>query len=296
MEILGSDGQLLFVDLESVESYIVFDQTIEKDTFFQDSASNRLIIIPTGFPMEPGEFHVADQEIAAVTMSYGLNEHVSFWSGISIPGLLLNVRYIASFTQNLAVSFGSFAGFSWVETDGDSLPGVVIPYTIGSWGDPNNNVTIGGGPLIYVDFKSDPVMDLSGAACVIGGKKVLTSTTSLIFENWIVWGPRNDYNPLSLVPVSISEDLSSDKYDEFWSSVPSMLFPAVCFRIAGERLSWDIGVVVPLMISNEEEITVEADEEDDSTHFWQNTAFKLMGPFDEVIIPIPILSITYRID
>ena len=104
VEIVGKDGQLLFIDLDSVESYIVYSEELEKETFFQDSASNRLVVMPTGFPMETGEFHVADQEIAAVTMSYGLNEHVSFWSGISIPGFVLNARLIASLVPTVAVS------------------------------------------------------------------------------------------------------------------------------------------------------------------------------------------------
>lgn len=101
--------------------------------------------MPTGFPMETGEFHIADQEIIAVTASYGLNEHVSFWAGLSIPGFLFSARYILSPVDNFALSVGSFAGLSWME---NLQAGALLPYLLASWGEPDNNVRIGGSPVI----------------------------------------------------------------------------------------------------------------------------------------------------
>jgi hypothetical protein len=295
VEVVDRDGLILFIDIQSIETYIVFDQTVTKDTFFQDSASNRLIVMPTGFPMEPGEFHVADQEIAAVTMSYGLSEHISFWSGISIPGFLMNARYTASFTPTFAVSFGSFAGLSWIGNEDGSHTAGIIPYCIASWGEPNNNITVGGGPLIVYDLGSNQSPELPGVIGVFGGKKVITATTSLIFENWIIWGERTKYG--SMEPVANWYEVEDDSWGEgYWDFVPSMIFPAVCFRIASQRLSWDIGAVLPLQIANEEEVIIEADNDEEVQGYYKNTKYRLEGFGGEVILPIPILSITYRID
>jgi len=290
VEIIDKNGQILFIDIASIESYVIFSSTVEKEAFFQDSASNRLIVMPTGFPMEKGEFHVANQELVIVTMSYGLNEHISFWSGISIPGIMFNARFTASFTPSFAVSFGSFAGFSWIT---EFAGGALIPYSIASWGEPNNNITLGGGPLIIIDPDEDKALNLSGVICVLGGKKVITSTTSLIFENWIIWGHRTNYLPMVPVPWSVEEP-PDYAYEEHWSAIPVMIFPAICFRIAGPRFSWDIGVVVPLMIVNDEEIIT--DNGENGSHYWKNTKYRINGIFDEIIIPIPIFSVTYRID
>jgi hypothetical protein len=78
---------------------------------------------------------------------------------------------------------------------------------------------------------------------VLGGKIPLSSTTALITENWFVIPP----NPQELV-----------------------ILPAVVFRIAGNRLSWDIGATYPMTVTS--------------------TSFSSLG------FPIPILTLTYRIN
>jgi hypothetical protein len=65
--------------------------------------------------MEPGEFHVANQELGIMTMSYGLNEHVSLWTGISIPEIMVNARYVATLSPSFALSFGSYGSYFWIE-------------------------------------------------------------------------------------------------------------------------------------------------------------------------------------
>lgn len=247
IEIVADDGQILQIDIGSIEKYSIIDKGVTKRTFFQDSASNRLIVMPTGFPMETGEFHVADQEIIAVTVSYGLNEHASLWAGVSIPGLVLSARYIMTPTDRFALSVGSFAGLVWTVVP---PTGAVLPYVVASWGEPNSNFTLGLSPIITFNFGSETPLALSGVVLPLGGKMVLTSTTSLIFENWIIWTK--------------------------WDVVPRFLFPAVVFRIAGQRLSWDIGAVLPLFINDFD--------------------YRLGGLGGSVIFPLPILGVTYRID
>lgn len=282
IEIVAEDGQILQIDLNSIVSVQILDSSESRHTFFRDSASNRLVVMPTGFPMETGEFHVADQEIIAVTVSYGLNDHVSFWAGLSVPGFLLSARYILSPAERFAISVGSFAGLSWIE---DLQAGAILPYLIASWGEPDNNVTIGGSPVMTFDLDRSKPFELSGAVLALGGKKVLTSTSSLIFENWIMWLKRDVY------------DNSIDPVDKRWDAVPNAILPAVVFRIAGERLSWDIGAVVPLLITNAEFVIVDPEaSEEEEIGYNKNTGYKLQGVFDEAIIPIPILSVTYRID
>ena len=173
---------------------------------------------------------------------------------------------------------------------------MIIPYCLASWGEPDNNITIGAGPGITFNVDESKVWDIPGIVCVIGGKKVLTASTSLIFENWIIWTERRVYDPMD--PIPVTAEIPVGTYSDAWSAVPAMIFPAICFRIAGARLSWDIGAVVPLMILNDEEIVIDAGtgEYEDNTYYRQNTVFRLSGFADDVIIPIPILSVTYRID
>ena len=282
IEIVTDDGQIILVDLASIASFLVIDTEITKETFFQDSASNRLIVMPTGFPMDTGEFHVADQEIIAVTMSYGLNEHASFWAGVSVPGFVFSGRYILSPAERFALSIGSFAGLAWLERP---VTGALLPYLIASWGEPNNNFTAAVSPIVTFGFSKNTPFDLEGAVLALGGKMVLTSTTSLIFENWVMWLKRDIY------------DDSIDPVRREWDAVPRFIFPAVVFRIAGQRLSWDIGAILPIAIEDSVFVPFEdAGPEDEETGYYTNSNYRLGGLFDDILFPLPILSVTYRID
>ena len=266
--LVDKDGRIISLLRSSIHEVLKIEQGGDKRSYYQDSASNRLLVIPTGFPMETGEFHVSDQEIAAVTMSYGLNEHVSFWGGISIPGALVSARYTFKLTQKEAFSLGTFAGASWID-----FYGMFIPYAIFSTGSPDHNFTVGAGAAIGYD---DSGIDLDGSVLVLGGKWVVSDSAAIVTENWIVWGKMPDYINPYLDPYG-ETDFAQTEYE--WSPIPLAVVPGIAFRIAGEKFSWDIGAILPVLISKEEgEFIVGGLEGENS------------------FIPIPVLSFTYRID
>ncbi|MCK4543545.1 MAG: hypothetical protein KAU17_15045 [Spirochaetales bacterium] len=257
VEIIDSAGQILQISSETIKMYREIPAGKSNRNFYQDSASNRLIVTPTGFPMEPGELHITDQEIIVVTSSYGLNKNVSFWGGISPMGLVISARFVAMFTESLGFSVGSFAGVEWIGEfeESESSPivsGLLMPYTLLSWGEPNNNITTGG--AVVFRFNRINGFETIGAIAMLGGKVVLTATTALVTENWIVWGKRNGT----------------------WDAVPLFIVPGLVFRIAGSRFSWDIGGVLPLLIE-------------------RDPNFIIHGIGEDLYIPLPLISMTYRI-
>ncbi|MBI9102096.1 MAG: hypothetical protein JEY99_06760 [Spirochaetales bacterium] len=253
------DGQILTIVKAVIIEVLLIDAGLDEKAYYQDSASNRLLVMPTGFPMEPGEFHIADQEIAAVTMSYGVNRNFSLWGGISLPGALVSARYIWSLGDRAALSVGSFAGISWME-----FLGIIIPYTIFSVGEPEDNFTLGAGTAFT--FDSDD-FSLDAAILVLGRKWVLSDTTAIVTENWIIWGQITDYG--------VDYETSS----RAWDFVPWMIVPGVAFRIAGEKFSWDIGVVLPTWV-----------ERSSGEYYLEGLGGR--GTF----VPVPLISLTYRID
>ena len=256
IEILAVDNQILFINREGIKRYQRITSDAGERGFYQDSASNRLIVIPTAFAMEPGEFHVTNQEGIVVTSSYGLSENVILWGGFSIPAALLSARFSYPFEDSFAFSVGSFAGINWFGPSSSGLTGLLIPYTFFSWGEPDNNLTVGGG--VPFAFSSSSIDNPIGAVVVIGGKVVITSTTALVSENWVIWGKRYDFRTRT----------------QDWDATPLAVYPAIVFRIADNRFSWDIGGVLPLTISTEGEIR---------------------GLEGSDYIPVPIISLTYRI-
>ncbi len=255
VELVDADGRIVLILRERIIAVErIVDSGDDRD-LFQDSASNRLVVMPTAFPMEAGEFHVTSQEIVAVTGSYGINNWLSVWGGVSIPGGLFSLRASTMIGERAGISGGSFVGLNWFDL---SLGPLVLPYALASFGTADNNVSIGSGFLaLFSDGGNIP-----GAVFAVAGKRVLTSGTALVTENWIIWGERSTFN---------AETMQSE---DFWSLVPLVIAPSLAFRIANDRLSWDIGAVVPFVIN------------------FGGGEYSLNDP----IVPIPILSITYRIN
>ena len=254
VEIVVADGQILQIARSEVVDFVLIDSSEGSRSFYEDSASNRLIVMPTGFPMDKGEFQIADQEIVAVTGSYGISDWLSVWGGVSIPGALFSLRGSLAVGERVGASVGSFVGASWFDL---SLGPLVLPYALLSVGENNNNVTVGAGfAMTFHDGFNIP-----GAVLAIGGKRTLTAGTAIVTENWVVFAERERY------------DLSGVR-TEYWTAVPFVIAPSVAFRIANNRLSWDIGAVVPFLINGN-----------------PVDGYQLSDP----VIPIPVLSVTYRI-
>jgi hypothetical protein len=211
--------------------------------------------MPTGFPMDRGEFQIADQEIVAVTGSYGINDWLSVWGGVSIPGALFSLRGSLAVGNRVGVSVGSFVGASWFDLE---LGPLVLPYALVSVGENNNNVTVGSG--FAMTFNEG--FNLPGAVVAIGGKRTLTAGTAIVTENWVIWAERERVDQVTFETT------------EEWTAVPLVIAPSAAFRIANNRLSWDIGAVVPFIIDG-----------DRVSGYWLN----------DPVFPIPILSLTYRI-
>jgi len=224
LEIVEADGLIVAVHVSAVSTVSELSMERGARSLYQDSASNRLMFMPTGFAMAPGELHISDTELAFVTASYGLGNHVSLWAGISPLGAIASARGILKLGDSVVASAGMFAGIEWQGMLGDQVGGLFLPYLLGSWGEPDNNITIGGSWA--VSTSSSEGLDSLGVVAVIGGKRVLTATTALVFENWLIWAEGSS--------------------DADWRAVPRVGVFGLAFRIAASRLSWDIGAVVPL--------------------------------------------------
>lgn len=247
VELVDGEGQIIGIARRELASFEVLDPNKDAAAYFQDAAMNRLIVMPTGFGMEAGAVHVSSQEIVAVTASYGLSERFSLWGGISIPGALASFRYSAPLGRAAAISLGAFAGATWIEP-----VGVFLPYAICSLGHPNRNFTLGLGAPLAVSGSTS--LHLAGLLAAIGGKILVSRSASIVTETWI---------------LAMSGGGA-------WDALDLLAVPAAVFRIAGGRLSWDLGALVPLVLSN-------------------RGGWSFGGVEGGPIVPIPIISITYRI-
>jgi hypothetical protein len=226
IEMENGEGQILTVSTPQITEVTVIDQKKSPDTYFQDAAKNTLVLMPIGFGMEPGEFHVTDQELVVVSMSYGVSRHFSVWGALSIPGLLLNARFSGNLGDRIGISAGSFAGIVFLKLGA----AVALPYVVASFGSPQQNFSIGVGAPFYTSSVISYDQMFIGGAVALGGKVVLSRTAALVTENWVVLG---------------TGDATGG-----WSAVTGVFVPSLSFRIAGSRFSWDLGVTMPFMLAD----------------------------------------------
>ncbi|MBI9104621.1 MAG: hypothetical protein JEY99_19550 [Spirochaetales bacterium] len=108
---------------------------------------------------------------------------------------------------------------------------------------------------------------MDAAILVLGRKWVLSDTTAIVTENWIIWGKISEY--------------SNDYETSFkaWDFIPLAAVPGIAFRIAGEKFSWDIGAVLPLWV-----------EKMSGQYYVEGLGGR------NTFVPIPLISLTYRID
>lgn len=248
VELAGPEGVITPIARSSIIAMEQVRPDQDRAEYFLDSASNRLILMPTAYGMDPGEFHVAAQEIILITASYGITDRMSAWAAVSFPGAVANLRWSSHAAGPFAVSAGALAGLVWTDP-----AGLVMPYAIASFGHENRNITAGLG--VPFAWWSGAAIQPVGIAATLAGKIIVSPSSSVVTENWVVFP------------------------SEGWSDgqVEATVMPAAVFRIAGERFSWDIGAVVPLFVNRAGRAIVE-------------------GLLDSTVIPIPILSVTYRID
>ena len=255
VELQSGEGLVLQVVTAEIVGVIVIDEGADAGAYYQDAASNKLIVIPVGFGMEPGEFHIANQELILVTASYGFSERFSLWGGLSIPGAVFNARWSFHPAETVGLSTGAFAGALFIDS------GVIlIPYGIATFGTSDQNFTI----ALGVPYFNESIADFSnftlGGAAVVGGKIILSQTASIITENWI---------------LVLTEYLNGT-----FQKPDIYIAPSVAFRIAGSRFSWDLGITVPMWITN---------------YYAYGDDYYGGYSFDILEFPIPILGFTYRI-
>ncbi len=259
IELQDGEGLIMQIAVEEITGVYQVGARSGRDVFFQDAAGNKLIVMPLGFGMDPGELHVADQEVVVVSVSYGVSRSFSLWGALSIPGLLLNARFSMQPTERFGLSLGSFAGITFTDT---SL--VALPYAIGSVGTLHENVTVGLGVPVFLPEIFGMESITTGGVLALGGKIVLAKGASIVTENWVLVTTRYDFSSFSLPNVHV--------------------IPTVAFRIAGSRFSWDVGITMPFGFTwTDYEVSGAQD----------GYAFDWF-PFGNAI-PLPILGFTYRV-
>jgi len=159
----------------------------EGQYWFANPNSTRLFFAPSGQMLKKGEGYFADYELFFPGFAYGITDNISIGGGFSLfpTGLDEQVYYV---TPKVGMSFGEqvhlaagllFAGGTSGGTGG-------VGYGVGTFGDGDASITIGGGwGFAGGDIESKPV-------AMLGGEKRISRRIALVTENYLL--PVDDNN------------------------------------------------------------------------------------------------------
>jgi uncharacterized membrane protein len=156
--------------------------------WFPNPNSTRLFFAPTGQMLKQGEGYVSDYELFFPGVAYGLTDNVSIGGGVSlIPASASDQVYY--FTPKIGVSLSEKvhlgAGVLFAGTKGGTGG---VYYGVGTFGDGNGSVTVGGGyGFAGGKIQAKPVG-------MLGGELRIARRVGIVSENYLL--PVSDNNVL----------------------------------------------------------------------------------------------------
>ncbi|WP_347157973.1 hypothetical protein [Pontibacter chitinilyticus] len=183
-------------ELTILRSQITRFQVLDEHNFkhgeywFDNPNATRYLFSPTGFSLRKGEAYYQNTYLVVNSFNYGVTDRFTIGGGFEListftgnPIVFITPKY--SFPISEKVHAG--AGVLYLNSTAfeDDFSGLGIGYGIVTYGNTNNNATLGLG-YGYVDgsFSSKPIFTLSGMTRI--SRKV-----GLVTENWIV--PNGSY-------------------------------------------------------------------------------------------------------
>ncbi len=179
-----STGEIT-IPMSAVKSFRILDERnfVKGEYWFDNPNQTRYLFSPSAFSLKKGEAYYQNTYLLLNSFNYGLTDRFTIGGGFEIistfsgePIFFITPKY--SFPINDKWRAGT--GVLYVNsTISDSFDGLGIGYGIVTYGNTNDNATLGVGfGYIEGDISEKPVITLSGM-------KRLSRKTSLVTENWL---------------------------------------------------------------------------------------------------------------
>jgi len=190
---------------------------------FPNPNNTRYLFAPSAFNLKEGEAYYQNVYFLMNSVNYGLSDHFSIGGGVIIPfAVYITPKVNFKISEKFYAGVGVIAGI---------LPGsdaVGIAYGITTYGNDENNITVGLGYGFYnKGFADRPIITLNGMIR-------LSRKIALVTENWSIPFTRTeyDYHYDYNIPPTQTE---VKEYDTFVSYGTRIMF--------GEKITIDIALV-----------------------------------------------------
>lgn len=212
--------------------------------WFENPNSTRYLFSPSAFNLKKGEGYYQNTYLILNSFNYGVTNNISIGGGLEFistftslaSGPFNPIFYITpkvGFKASEKIGVGAgiwYARIPSIDTGGFAKSqGAGIPYIISTYGNMDDNVTVGMGWSFVKDkFSKMPIFTFSGM-------KRISKKTALITENWIVY---LDYTDTSTEMMPGGTMLTT-------TTVTKKYYPVYSYgvRFFGEKLAVDLALV-----------------------------------------------------
>lgn len=171
--------QLAVAQIKEIRAVTAGDSSAREDWFPNPNAT-RLFFAPTGQMLKQGEGYFSDYELFFPGIAYGVTDNLTIGGGVSLfPAAIEDQAYYftpkigISVTDKLHVATGVLLVGTQAGTGG-------IYYGVGTFGDGNGSVTVGGGyGFAGGKIQSKPVG-------MVGGELRIANRVGIVTENYLL--------------------------------------------------------------------------------------------------------------
>lgn len=224
LELQLKDIGILTINKDKIKNIVPLNQAKKtpKAYWFKNPHATRLLFAPTAIPLKKGEGYYQNIMVIGNMFNYGIVNNFSVGGGFDFltmfstadgwhPLISLNAKSGFQVSENFYIGAGGiYAGMS------DEFSAGLL-YGIGTYGNYNNNFTMGlGWGFVDKDFQEKPFI-------MLGGMARISEKLWLVSENWVVPTP-NYYVVVSygmrFVSKRIAVDLAFVNNKDFVEFIP----------------------------------------------------------------------------
>lgn len=167
-------------DTTRIVDITIGDPVTVKETAFEDPASNRIILAPTGRTIKQGKIQLASLVVipfaALPIVHVGITDYINLGLGVSLPFGAFYLTPKVRFFNNDFLQIS--AGMLYASASGSEGTGLGIAYISSTIGTSNNAFHFGAGYNFTQDFfLKEPFFEAGGEVSLDKGAKVIS-------ENW----------------------------------------------------------------------------------------------------------------
>lgn len=186
VRLLTQSAGEITIPMSAIKSFRILDERsfVNGEYWFENPNATRYLFSPSAFSLRKGEAYYQNTYLVLNSFNYGVTDRFTIGGGFELISTFLGdpVFFITpKYSFPISEKWHAGTGVLYVNsTAADDFSGLGIGYGIVTYGNRDNNATLGMGfGVVDGEFSAEPVITASGM-------KRVSRKTALVTENWFV--------------------------------------------------------------------------------------------------------------